>query len=76
MRCYATAYSIYESHNWQFVDDHFHYVLARNSFLLNNLDNALLYVSKLLEKNVQAPNKQSSYLREFMHIFSKVKILN
>ena len=71
MRCYRTAYNIYESLNWMLIDDYLHFSLARTSFILGNIDMAMTYIQRLLQRNYQSPQKQSSYLREFLHIFDK-----
>lgn len=40
--------------------------------MLNRYDDAVIYIQKLLAKNSQAPLKQQTYLKEFLHIFNKV----
>jgi len=72
LRCFLCASKIYEARNWGAIDDHNHFHLARQSFMLDRLEDALGYMERLLVNNCQAPHKQSSFLREFLHIFQKV----
>eukprot|EP01114_Cavostelium_apophysatum_P009903 TRINITY_DN2322_c0_g2_i1.p1 TRINITY_DN2322_c0_g2~~TRINITY_DN2322_c0_g2_i1.p1 ORF type:complete len:1266 (+),score=437.02 TRINITY_DN2322_c0_g2_i1:149-3946(+) len=68
-RCYTAAFYLYQSKNWFLVDDHIHSTLARQSFSMNRMDDAIFYIQHLISKNAQMPNRQSSYFREFLHIF-------
>lgn len=43
------------------------------SIVIDRLEDALGYMERLLVNNCQAPHKQSSFLREFLHIFQKVR---
>lgn len=71
LRCYGTIYSIYEFHNWNLIEDHIHFAMARTAYTMGNIDDAMKFIYRLLEKNYQVPAKQSSYLREFLQIYDK-----
>jgi len=70
-RCYSSALSIYENRNWTLVDDQIYSVLAKQSFVMDRIDDAVYYIQKLLGKNAQPAHKQASILREFIFIYKK-----
>ncbi|KAN0050357.1 hypothetical protein ACTA71_003477 [Dictyostelium dimigraforme] len=68
LRCYSFSYSVYESRDWNLIDDHLHLSLVRYSFFQGHTSDAILFVNKLLEKNCQSFQKQNSIIREFLYI--------
>ncbi|PRP88533.1 hypothetical protein PROFUN_02944 [Planoprotostelium fungivorum] len=70
-RCFSTIQPMYQKRQWQDINDEVNFLLARSSFLLDKSDLASFHIRQLLEHNDQSPFKQSSYLREFLHICRK-----
>jgi hypothetical protein len=68
--------------NWAFVDDHITITLVRQNFLLGHREEALQSMEKLLMAAntphgsiAHTPQKQSSYVREFMQIVKEASII-
>jgi len=72
IRCNRAAYSVYKERGWGAILDLLHFRLGRSLFLLGDLEESLLFMSKLLKYTQQPPNVQCAHLREFIHIYSKL----
>jgi tetratricopeptide (TPR) repeat protein len=70
LSAYRAAHSVYESKQWNGVDDYLHFKIARLAFTLGKQDMAMKFMNSLLESNNQSPELQNSCLREFLYIFS------
>lgn len=47
------------------------YVISRNAFILGQIELCVKYSKRLLQQNFESPNKQATYLREFLFTFKK-----
>jgi hypothetical protein len=70
LSAYRAAHCVYESKQWNGVDDYLHFKIARLAFSLGKQDMAMKFMNLLLESNNQSPEIQNSCLREFLYIFS------
>jgi hypothetical protein len=71
LRCFLSAYPVYQGSQWQSVVDHVRSQLVKQFFLLGQTEKAVHLVSELLMGNDQPLSVQCSYLREFLFIYQK-----
>lgn len=59
---------MYADRNWGLIEDHINLALVRFSFELNNLDDAVMFVKRLIMHNSLPFYAQNSVLRQFLFI--------
>ena len=68
--CAIAALPNYKGKDWGLLVDHIQFIISRASFLLGDLKTSAFYSTAILEHSTQSPERQSSYLRELLHIYS------
>lgn len=67
-RCYHAASAVYHLSTWTLAEDHINFTLGRQSYHLNDLQQAMEYFLRLLRTNRQPPAQQEAYISEFLHV--------
>jgi len=60
---------IYQGRDWDHIEDHVQFILARQAFQLDLLDKAVEYFVNILQDSHQSAQQQADYLKEFMYIY-------
>ncbi|SPP76613.1 trafficking protein particle complex subunit 8 [Drosophila guanche] len=66
-RCYRQAYQVFQKREWSLAEDHIQYTVAKQAYMLKQLDEASRSFAHLLRPgSLQSAAQQSSFLKEYI----------
>ncbi|ALC44776.1 l-3-76BDm [Drosophila busckii] len=66
-RCYRQAYQVFQHREWSLAEDHIQYTVAKQAYMLKQLDEASRSFAHLLRPgSLQSAQQQSSFLKEYI----------
>ncbi|XP_017042382.1 trafficking protein particle complex subunit 8 [Drosophila ficusphila] len=66
-RCYRQAYQVFQRREWSLAEDHIQYTVAKQAYMLKQLDEASRSFAHLLRPgSLQSAQQQSSFLKEYI----------
>ncbi len=76
LRAYRQALDVYQGKGWALAEDYAHFCLAKHSFSIHNLSEALASFHQLLShESAQSPSLQRLHLQDYIYVY-KVKGLH
>ncbi|KAI5711168.1 hypothetical protein M8J75_014759 [Diaphorina citri] len=66
LRCYRQAYQIYENSGWSAATDHIHLTIGKHTASLQQLEESVHSMAKLLGPSKQPPVQQEMFLRDYI----------
>jgi trafficking protein particle complex subunit 8 len=69
LSCVRSAAPAYDGKGWASLGNHVYFLLARSAFLLGDTESSCRFAYSLLQETSQSPERQSSFLREFLHVY-------
>uniref|UniRef100_A0A8D8PUA0 Trafficking protein particle complex subunit 8 n=3 Tax=Cacopsylla melanoneura TaxID=428564 RepID=A0A8D8PUA0_9HEMI len=66
LRCYRQAYQVYENSGWSAATDHIHLTIGKHTASLQQLEESVASMTKLLGPSKQTPVQQEMYLRDYI----------
>lgn len=66
-RCYRQAYQVFQKREWSLAEDHIQYTVAKQAYMLKQLEEASSSFAHLLRPgSLQSAQQQSSFLKEYI----------
>lgn len=66
-RCYRQAYQVFQQRQWSLAEDHIQYTVAKQAYMLKQLEEASRSFAHLLRPgSLQSAQQQSSFLKEYI----------
>ncbi|XP_017034499.1 trafficking protein particle complex subunit 8 [Drosophila kikkawai] len=66
-RCYRQAYQVFQKREWSLAEDHIQYTVAKQAYMLKQLEEASHSFAHLLRPgSLQSAQQQSSFLKEYI----------
>ncbi|KAH8242084.1 hypothetical protein KR026_000812 [Drosophila bipectinata] len=66
-RCYRQAYQVFQKREWSLAEDHIQYTVAKQAYMLKQLEEASRSFAHLLRPgSLQSAQQQSSFLKEYI----------
>lgn len=66
-RCYRQAYQVFQKRDWSLAEDHIQYTVAKQAYMLKQLEEASSSFAHLLRPgSLQSAQQQSSFLKEYI----------
>ncbi|EDV97571.1 trafficking protein particle complex subunit 8 [Drosophila grimshawi] len=66
-RCYRQAYQVFQQRQWSLAEDHIQYTVAKQAYMLKQLEDASRSFAHLLRPgSLQSAQQQSSFLKEYI----------
>ncbi|KAM4739693.1 trafficking protein particle complex subunit 8 [Anableps anableps] len=73
LRCYSQAMQVYKHRDWALAEDHINFTIGRQSFTLEQPENALLAFRQILiNDSRQTATQQAAFLREYLYVVKSV----
>ncbi|XP_068599317.1 trafficking protein particle complex subunit 8 [Brachionichthys hirsutus] len=73
LRCYSQAMQVYTDRGWSLAEDHINFTIGRQSFTLNQPEDAILAFKQLLTNDSrQTATQQGAFLREYLYVYKSV----
>ncbi|KAI5619859.1 trafficking protein particle complex subunit 8 isoform X1 [Silurus asotus] len=70
LRCYCQAMQVYKGKGWTLAEDHINFTIGRQSFTLNQPENAIAaFRHILIGDSKQSAVQQSAFLREYLYVY-------
>ncbi|XP_042319107.1 trafficking protein particle complex subunit 8 isoform X3 [Sceloporus undulatus] len=77
LRCYCQAMQVYKGKGWSLAEDHINFTIGRQSFTLQQLDNAIsAFRHILINDSKQTAAQQGAFLREYLYVYRNVSQLS
>ncbi|XP_076134156.1 trafficking protein particle complex subunit 8 isoform X2 [Alosa pseudoharengus] len=73
LRCYCQALQVYRGKGWSLAEDHINFTIGRQSYTLQQPDNAAAaFRHILINDSQQSPTQQAAFLREYLYVYKSV----
>ncbi|XP_031431148.1 trafficking protein particle complex subunit 8 isoform X2 [Clupea harengus] len=73
LRCYCQALQVYRGKGWSLAEDHINFTIGRQSYTLQQSDNAAAaFRHILINDSQQSPTQQAAFLREYLYVYKSV----
>ncbi|KAM8874029.1 trafficking protein particle complex subunit 8 isoform 2-T2 [Spinachia spinachia] len=73
LRCYCQAKQVYKEQGWSLAEDHINFTIGRQSFTLNQPENAVRAFRQILTNDSrQTATQQGAFLREYLYVYKSV----
>ncbi|XP_062411302.1 trafficking protein particle complex subunit 8 [Sardina pilchardus] len=73
LRCYCQALQVYRGKGWSLAEDHINFTIGRQSYTLQQPDNAAAaFRHILINDSQQSSTQQAAFLREYLYVYKSV----
>ncbi|XP_075997687.1 trafficking protein particle complex subunit 8 isoform X2 [Genypterus blacodes] len=73
LRCYCQAMQVYKAKGWSLAEDHINFTIGRQSFTLQQQENAVSAFRQILTNDSrQTATQQGAFLREYLYVYKSV----
>ncbi|XP_063057048.1 trafficking protein particle complex subunit 8 [Engraulis encrasicolus] len=70
LRCYCQALQVYRGKGWSLAEDHINFTIGRQSYTLQQPDNAAAaFRHILINDSQQSSTQQAAFLREYLYVY-------